>query len=124
MTPRRAAWFALGVAALGVGALGVVVPLLPATPFVLVAAFAFARSSERWHAWLLAHPVFGALIENWRAYGAISRRAKAAGLLTMLAVLAISLAFRAPPLVLVIQALVLAGAAAFILSRPIPPQQG
>lgn len=123
MTPRRVAWFALGVAALGVGALGVVVPLLPTTPFVLVAAFAFSRSSDRWHRWLLAHQVFGPLIENWRAYGAISRRAKAAALLAMAAVLAISLILRAPPLILAVQALVLVGAGGFILSRPTPPRR-
>lgn len=123
MTPRRVAWFALGVAALGVGALGVVVPLLPTTPFVLVAAFAFSRSSDRWHRWLLAHQVFGPLIENWRAYGAISRRAKAAALLAMAAVLAISLLLRAPPLILAVQALVLVGAGGFILSRPTPPRR-
>lgn len=123
MTPRRLAWFALGLAALGVGALGVIVPLLPTTPFVLVAAFAFSRSSDRWHRWLLAHQVFGPLIENWRAYGAISGRAKAAALLAMAAVLAISLILRAPPLILAVQALVLVGAGGFILSRPIPPRR-
>ncbi|MBU4568902.1 MAG: YbaN family protein, partial [Alphaproteobacteria bacterium] len=47
MTPQRAAWFVLGVSALGLGILGVVVPLLPTTPFILLAAFAFSRSSER-----------------------------------------------------------------------------
>lgn len=123
MTPRRLAWLALGLAALGVGALGVIVPLLPTTPFVLVAAFAFSRSSERWHRWLLAHQVFGPLIENWRAYRAISRRAKAAALLAMAAVLAISLILRAPPLILAVQALVLVGAGGFILSRPTPPRR-
>jgi len=59
MTPKRAAWFALGLAALGIGAVGVIVPLLPTAPFVLFAAFAFARSSDRWHAWLMGHPVLG-----------------------------------------------------------------
>lgn len=121
MSVRRAAWFALGAASLALGALGVVVPLLPTTPFVLFAAFAFARSSDRWHAWLLGHPVFGPLIENWRAHGAISRPAKAASLVAMAAVLIISVLFRAPPLVLALQAIVLVAVAIFILSRPNPP---
>lgn len=121
MTPRRAAWFAFGAAALALGALGVVVPLLPTTPFVLLAAFAFARSSEHWHAWLLGHAVFGPMIENWRAHDAISRPAKAAGLCAMAAVVVISLAIGAPPLVMALQALALSAAAAFIVSRPLPP---
>ncbi|MFP4003575.1 MAG: DUF454 family protein, partial [Alphaproteobacteria bacterium] len=48
----RAVWFTAGLIALGLGILGVALPLLPTTPFVLLAAFAFARSSDSWHAWL------------------------------------------------------------------------
>lgn len=120
MTPRRGAWFALGAAALGIGALGVVTPLLPTTPFVLLAAFAFARSSDTWHAWLVSHAVFGPIIRDWRAHGAISRRAKAACVLAMSAALLISMALHAPQGVLVLQAIVLAGSAIFVLSRPHP----
>jgi len=120
MTPRRAAWFAFGAAALGIGALGVVTPLLPTTPFVLLAAFAFARSSDNWHAWLVNHAVFGPMIKDWRTYGAISRRAKAAAVLAMAATLVISVALHAPQGLLALQAIVLAGAAIFILSRPNP----
>lgn len=121
MTPKRAAWFALGLATVGIGAVGVIVPLLPTTPFVLFAAFAFARSSDRWHAWLMAHPMFGPMIEHWRAYGAISRPAKSAAIIAIAAVLGISVAIGAPPLVLVLQGLALSAAAVFILSRPLPP---
>lgn len=121
MTLQRAAWLALGLAALGVGAVGVVVPLLPTTPFVLFAAFAFARSSDRWHAWLMGHPSFGPMIDNWRAHGAISRPAKSAAIIAMAAVLGISVAIGAPPLVLALQAMTLSVAAAFIISRPLPP---
>lgn len=120
MTPRRAAWFAFGAAALGIGALGVVTPLLPTTPFVLLAAFAFARSSDNWHAWLVNHAVFGPMIKDWRTYGAISRRAKAAAVLAMAATLVISVALHAPQGLLALQAIVLAGTAIFILSRPNP----
>lgn len=122
MTPRRVAWFALGAAALGLGALGVVVPLLPTTPFVLLAAFAFSRSSDRCHAWLLGHRVFGPLIRNWRAHGAISRPAKVAGILAMGAVVGVSVAINAPSALLAVQALVLVAVAAFVLSRPGPPR--
>lgn len=120
MTPRRAAWFAFGAAALGIGALGVVTPLLPTTPFVLLAAFAFARSSDNWHGWLVCHAIFGPMIRDWRTHGAISRRAKAAAVLAMAATLGISVALHAPLGLLVLQAIVLAGSALFILSRPHP----
>ncbi len=104
------------------GAVGVIVPLLPTTPFVLFAAFAFARSSDRWHAWLIGHPVFGKVIVNWRAHGAISRPAKTAALVAMAAVLAVSVAMGATALLLGVQALVMSAAAGFILSRPLPPR--
>ena len=54
-------------------------PGLPTVPFVLLAAFAAARGSQRLHGWLLAHRQFGPMIRDWQAHGAVSRRAKRAG---------------------------------------------
>ncbi len=102
--------------------LGVALPLLPTTPFILVAAFAFARSSRRWSAWLHTHPLFGPLIHHWQQYGAISRRAKILGVTSMVGVFALSLAFQAPLPVLGVQAMVLSASAVFLLSRPLPPK--
>ncbi|MCY3830362.1 MAG: YbaN family protein [Rhodospirillaceae bacterium] len=121
MDPRRAVWFAIGFVALLLAALGAVLPLLPTTVFLLVAAFAFARSSDRWHAWLLSHRVFGPLIADWRDHRAIDRRAKILSAASMAAVFGISLALGAGTLVLAVQAVVLGAAAAFVLSRPSPP---
>lgn len=121
--PMRAVWIVLGLLALGLGALGVVLPLLPTTPFVLLAAFAFARSSERLHAWLLRHKVFGPLIQNWNENGSISRRAKIVSAISMAGVFLISVALNAKPIVLIIQAIVLSASAAFVLSRPAPPSE-
>ena len=76
-TPRfRWAWWLLAYASLGLGLLGAFIPGLPTTVFVLIAAWAAARGSERLHARLLAHPVFGPAIRDWHAHGAVSRRAK------------------------------------------------
>ena len=121
MSPARAVWMAVGFAALALAALGVVLPLLPTTPFLLVAAYAFARSSERWHAWLLSHRVFGPIIEDWRRHGAIGRRTKIVGVAAMAGVLALSVAFDVDSIVLAVQAVVLTASAAFVLSRPSPP---
>ena len=75
-THWRWAWLALAYAALALGIIGIAVPGLPTTPFILLAAFAAARGSRRMHDGLLAHPVFGPMISAWEREGAISRRAK------------------------------------------------
>ena len=118
---RRAAWVTLGVTSLILGIIGIVMPLLPTTPFILLSAFAFERSSDRLHNWLMAHPRFGPSIESWRRYGAISRRAKKLALIAMLAVLLLSVVLAAPIYVILIQALVLSAVGVFILTRPLPP---
>ncbi|MBB5015309.1 YbaN family protein [Rehaibacterium terrae] len=69
-------WLAAAWVALGLGAIGVLVPGLPTVPFILLASFCAARGSKRLHAWLLAHRTFGPMIRDWEAHGAVSRRAK------------------------------------------------
>lgn len=123
MSPRRIIWFAVGIAALALAALGAALPLLPTTPFLLVAAYAFARSSKRWHAWLHSHRVFGPIIRDWREHRAIDRRAKIVGVASMVAVLAVSVAAEVDPVILAVQAVVLSASAAFVLSRPSPPDR-
>lgn len=119
---KRIALIFIGLVSLGLGIVGVFLPLLPTTPFVLVSAVAFANSSERLHQWLIDHDVFGPLIANWQKHGAISRRTKIISILSMAAILAISLLLAVPTHVIVIQAVVLSCSAAFILTRPLPPQ--
>ena len=118
----RLAWMTLGILALGLGALGVLLPILPTTPFVLLAAFAFAQSSQRLHDWLLDHNLFGSLIANWRRYGAISRGAKTVSVASMAVVVLVSILIGVPIFILVVQLLVLGACAWFILSRPLPPR--
>ena len=117
----RITWLVIGLLALALGAIGIAVPLLPTTPFILVAAFAFAQSSEKLHRWLLDHNVFGPLIDNWQRHGAISRRTKVISVVTMAALPVISLVLAAPAVVVIVQVVVLGGAAAFVLTRPNPP---
>jgi uncharacterized membrane protein YbaN (DUF454 family) len=84
-TPVRALWLVIAVASLSLGAVGVVVPVLPTTPFLLLAAYAAARSSTRLHAWLVGHRLFGPLITDWQENHTVSRRAKATATATMTA---------------------------------------
>lgn len=123
MTPvKRIGLIVVGFACLALGGLGIVVPLLPTTPFVLVAAFAFANSSDRLHQWLLDHNVFGPLIYNWRRHRAISPTAKAMSVVSMVAVLVISWFLDVAMPIIAVQVLVMGCAAAFILTRPSFPQ--
>lgn len=119
---KRIVLILVGLVSLALGTIGVFLPLLPTTPFVLLSAFAFANSSERLHQWLLDHDVFGPLIANWRDHGAISRRTKIVSLVSMVAIIALSLLLRAPAHVIVIQAVVLTASATFIVTRPLPPE--
>jgi len=75
-TWQRLVWVGVGAAALMTGIVGIVVPLLPTTPFVLLAAFCFARGSTRCEAWLLGHPRFGPMVRNWRERHVIPLGAK------------------------------------------------
>lgn len=74
--PVRGLLVAAGGLCVALGALGVVLPLLPTTPFLIAAAACFARSSPRLHRALLASRTFGPLIRHWRDSRAIPRRAK------------------------------------------------
>lgn len=117
----RMFWLSLGVASVGLAGLGAALPLLPTTPFLLLAAFAFARSSPRAEAWLVNHPHFGPLIANWRLYGSISPRVKLISSLFMAGALALSVAMGFAFWITALQAAVLAIVATFILTRPNPP---
>jgi len=114
----RPFWLTLGGVALVLGLIGVVLPVLPTTPFILLAAFAFGKSSPRLRAWLQTHPVFGGPIHDWESRGAIATRHKTLAVVMMGATFVISLILALPAHVLIIQAVCLGGAAVFVLSRP------
>jgi hypothetical protein len=92
----RAAYLAAGFVFLGIGVLGVVLPVLPTTPFVLLAAACFARSSDRFHQWLLDHRYFGPLVREWRQYRSIPYRTKVFAIVMMAATLTVSIVFFVP----------------------------
>ena len=121
--PMRLFWFMVGFAALVLGAIGVVLPLLPTTPFIILAAFAFGKSSPRLEAWLENSATFGPMIANWRAHGAIAMRYKLIALGMMGGAFVISVLLQMSARVLIIQAVCLAAAATFILTRPSGPEE-
>ena len=124
----RLVWLVVGLVAVALAVAGAVLPLLPTTPFLILAAFCFARSSPRLEAKLIAHRRFGPLIRDWRAGGAISRPAKRVSLLAMAATPVVSWLVGVGLVVIAVQVAVLAAVAAFIVTRPepapVPPPSG
>ncbi len=82
-SPARWLLQALAVLCVVLGFIGIAVPVLPTVPFLLVAAWAAARSSPRLHHWLEHHPRFGHLLRAWHQHGAVPRRAKWAATVMM-----------------------------------------
>lgn len=121
--PRPLRWLLLGLgwSCVGLGAAGAVLPVLPTTPFLLVAAWAFARSSERLRCWLYGHPRFGRALRDWHEHGAIPRRGKIASIVGMAASFAYILWRAEQPWLPVVVGVTLVCVGTFILTRPEPP---
>lgn len=114
---------AVGVASVALGVLGMFLPVLPTTPFLLLAAFCFSRSSERLHRWLTGNRWFGPILHSYQTGRGIPRRAKTLAMVTLWPTIAIA-AFVLPfwP----VKALVVAIAAAVtlhILRLPTTPDR-
>ena len=110
-----------GSAFLLLGIVGIIVPMLPTTPFVLLAIGCYSRSSPRLAHWLETHPRFGPTLRAWRNQGAIGGRAKAAAVLAMaLGYGFVIVGAKIPVLGSAAIAATLVACAVFILSRPSP----
>ena len=118
----RFLWLLAGLLFFAIGAIGVVLPLLPTTPFLLLAAFCFTRSSLKLHKWLHEHPTFGPLINNWNQYGSIDRRSKTIATIAILLTPVATVMIGVPWWALATQLVVLGIAATFVLTRPNPPR--
>lgn len=119
----RLLWRILGFAALGLAGAGVVLPLLPTTPFLLVAAWAFARSSPEMHAWLHAHPRYGRLLRDWHEERAIPRRAKVVALCLLAVSWSVSAFVVGGLLVPAVTAAIMLAVAVFLITRPVPTRE-
>jgi uncharacterized membrane protein YbaN (DUF454 family) len=114
----RPFWNTIGGLAFVLGVIGLFLPVMPTTPFILLAAFAFGKSSPRLRRWLETHPVFGPPILDWQTKGAIAPRHKAMAAGMMAVTFTVSAILALPAYVLVIQAVCLGGAALYVLTRP------
>jgi uncharacterized membrane protein YbaN (DUF454 family) len=121
----RAIYMAAGLVMTALGIVGAFLPLLPTTPFLLVAIWCFSRSSPRLEHWLLNHRTLGPPLVNWQREGAISARTK----VVAVCLIAASYGFfwyrtQPSPLAAVAVGLVLSASALFILTRPLPRGRG
>ena len=97
---------------------GIVLPLLPTTPFVILAAFFASRGSPAFSAWLAGHPTFGPAIDQWRERRAIPGRAKLLACTMMLASWSMLFALGSPAHVLTVSGVFLLAIMAYLLTRP------
>lgn len=102
----------------GLAVIGVALPLLPTTPFVLLAAFFASKGSPAFAQWLEAHPRFGPAIEQWRHRRAVPARAKVLACSMMAFSWSVLLVIGSPLVVLVISGLFLLSVATYMITRP------
>ncbi|PLS22769.1 YbaN family protein [Neptunicoccus cionae] len=114
----RGIWFIFGVLSVLAALIGAVLPLLPTVPFLLLAAFCFARSSQRAHDWLTQHPRFGPPIRDWNEKGAIRKPAKIAATVCIAASPILTYFLNVPLWAYITQLAVLCCVMLFIWTRP------
>ncbi|HWJ71954.1 MAG TPA: YbaN family protein [Kaistia sp.] len=116
---KRPLYAVAGWLMVALGVIGVVLPVMPTTVFMILAAWFFARSSPRFEAWLLAHPIFGPPIVQWRENGAIPPLAKALATVGMAGGFAMFwFLVRPAPWLAALVAAALLASAGYVLSRP------
>lgn len=89
--PKKLLLCGLGCCALALGIAGIFLPLLPTTPLVLLASWCFARSSRRFHQWLLRHRTLGPIIQRWEAGQGMSPQHRNRALLLLWGTLLLSM---------------------------------
>ncbi len=105
------------------GTIGLFLPVLPTTPFLLISLWAFSQSSERFHDWLYNHRVFGPPLQDWSRHGVIPLRAKIVAIGTMAVSATLVIIFSSTPWYGITAMLLLMGiGAGFILTRPSRPK--
>jgi len=107
-------WMIIGSGSLGLGTLGIFLPLLPTVPFYLLAAFGFSKSSTKLHKWLLNHRVFGPDIRDWNQRRVIRKRAKIMAISAMIASVLLAYVLSVPLKFMIIQIVVLGFVGRFI----------
>ena len=114
---RRVVYVTLGLSFVALGVIGVVLPLLPTTPFLLLASYFFARSSRRLNGWLLRNRLFGPMIRDWQKYRGVRLKVKIVALTMLPIVVFTSAYFGGLPLYLIVMLISLACVGAVVVIR-------
>jgi uncharacterized protein len=114
---RRALYVALGLFFVGLAVLGVMLPVLPTTPFLLLASYFFVRSSDRLHNWLLRSRLFGPLLRDWQKHRAVRPHVKVVALTLLVCAVLASAVFGRLPWYLIVTLIVLASVGAVVVLR-------
>ncbi len=109
---------ALGWLCVALGLIGAVLPLLPTTVFLILAAYFFSKGSPRLRHWLIEHAHFGPPIRAWEDTGSIAPKFKMIAVGMMAVTFSASVLFALPAKVLIIQAVCMSAAAIYVLTRP------
>jgi uncharacterized membrane protein YbaN (DUF454 family) len=117
----RFAYLVLGLVCVALGVIGAFLPVMPTTVFMLIAVWAFSKSSARLEAWLLTHPRFGPRIREWREHGTIPLPVKLTAWASMAASLTVMVLAGASWIALTGASSVMLIGAIFIASRPSKP---
>lgn len=114
----KTAYRILAYVSLSLGVVGIALPLLPTTPFVLLAAWCASRSSPAFEAWLHEHRTFGPVIRNWRDHRAVPVRAKWTALVLLASSWAMMWLWNAPAVGLLMAGVFFLVLAIFLFTRP------
>jgi uncharacterized membrane protein YbaN (DUF454 family) len=116
----RVVWLMFGHCCVGLATVGAFLPLLPTVPLLLLAAWAYARSSPALRQWLHEHPRFGHHIHAWQVHGAIPRRGKIAAVVAMAVSFAFAWRAGVNPAILAVVGTIMLAVGAYVVSRPAP----
>jgi uncharacterized membrane protein YbaN (DUF454 family) len=114
----RMLWLGIGWITVGLGVIGLALPVVPTVPFLLVAAWAFSRSSPRLRAKILNHPKYGPPVRAWQERGAVSRLAKLWAVSAMSFGVGLSWWLGIDPRVVLAQAVICASVGIYVVTRP------
>jgi uncharacterized membrane protein YbaN (DUF454 family) len=121
--PARLFLVGLGSVFVGLGAVGAFLPVLPTTPFLLLAAACYARASARFHRWLLSSRIFGPTIAEWQRHRSIARRTKIMAIALLTVTIATSVVFFVKQ-DLARAVLILTGAGVIVFLLRVPSRDG
>tara|TARA_B100000131_G_scaffold318876_1_gene363634 strand:+ start:121 stop:486 length:366 start_codon:yes stop_codon:yes gene_type:complete len=119
---KRYIYIGLGLTCVVFGYIGIIIPGIPTTPFLLLSIWFFSRSSKKFENWLLNHKLFGQFISDWKKYGGIRLKSKIYAVTLILITFSLSIYYAFPfsiDIILFIFSIMLS---IFIITRPTPPK--